>query len=828
MLFLGECVKKSATFAIDFTTCTFAHILISYPVMNRSTFRGLTVCIAAISLASCQDYDGGFSESKIKEAAYAKNFAKTFTNVDPTQDWNLATRGSVTVAATPGSEIKIYAKVDGKYKIVGDYENFAGNGSLQFDMQEGTTEILVTDGMNSVFSKVGESVSLMGTRTAYPSGQTVTVASDYKDFDFSYVSAVTDLLTEDADNRGKVTENFSYVSTGTFTIYPIYWNTSSVHTMGVYYKDVSGYHTIPFYDTRVGEELAMKVTTPGTKCTDQLNPWIGAVGKSYPYPTIAKIEDGKMWYEEELECHDSFYKVGDKCAEGLHTITKIVETYSGSGVFDYYYDLDPSEYSEEFCSWNGASSTVGGTCEHGFEITNVNGSEVKHSVTRAKCTHDNSHDWAVGDVCAAGHHITKLHKESWESAYHRYYEGYAEYTGNLKPVVGATCEDGHTIDYVDGSGNGYYDSSFAYDFKSTYVNNGAFSSGQIVGSKGITINLPVGTQFGFYLDVYEGESYNSERTAFESMGTFYHTVYSQADVNKEFAGKTTMSGKTPNAGSGWKGQNAQGTYVFGSTFERTVNGKETKYVCFEDWHLAGPDLQDLVFVIDSETPPVVVDEDAQEWIICGEDLGGTFDLDYNDVVVSIAHVSGKSTAKFTALAAGGTLASYVYFNSTCLGEIHELLGAENAMSGDYRPINVGGSVSRTWSTDLTVSGTFSIATVEGSMDANMGGFMIKVVPQGTASTENNATVTGQTIQNQWVNTSHNVPYVFCVPSTWETEGEKAFFRWPNELVPVSALSGKEPAYSAGTGNNFEAWTGDHNKNQWFKTAVTAKTTGLRK
>lgn len=791
----------------------------------------------ALAVTSCQDYDLGFTAEEI---AYKKNFEKAFGKIDPNQDWNYATRGSITVSTEKSCPVRIYAKKGDGYKIVGDYANINGTQTLGFDVQEGITDILVTNGQTSVFTKVGESISLMGTRTVHPTGTTVTEASNYKDFDYSYVTAVTDLLTEDADNRGKVTENFSYVSTGPFTIYPIYWYTSSVHTMGVYYKDGSGnYVTIPFYDTRVGDELALKKLVPGEECTDQLNPWVGAEGKNYPNPTIAKIEDGKMWYEAELECHDGYYKIGDKCAGGEHTITKIVETYSGSGVFDYYYDLNPSEYQEVFCSWKGASSNVGGTCEHGFEITYVNGSEVRHRATKAICKHDNnSHTWEVSDVCAAGHTISKLHKESWESTYHRYYNGYAEYTGNLKPVVGATCEHGHTIDYVDPFTNkGYYNSTSEYDFAATFAGQEAFTDGKVVGSKGITINLPVGTQFGFYLDVYTDPTRATDNMSFTDYGTFQHTVYSQAEVNEEFAGKTTMSDKDPKNGAYWTGKNVQGTYVFGSTFNRTVNGQDTKYVCFEDWNLAGPDLQDLVFVIDSETPPVVVDEDADKWIICAEDLGNTFDLDYNDVVVSVAHISGKDKATITPLAAGGTLASYIYFGSTCLGEIHELFGASNTNSGNYSPINVSGSITKSaLDIEVPVETTWSLATSSVydndnswsyTGNAAMGGFTVKVVPAGDDSSEENATKEGQAIQSSYSKGTQDIPYVICVPQEWERDDAKGWFRWSNETTPISPLAGYTKSGYHTTDHTFSDWVSDKSKNDWFMYPDESNTTGLR-
>lgn len=783
----------------------------------------------ALAVTSCQDYDLGLT---VEEIAYKKNFEKAFGKIDPNQDWNYATRGSITVSTEKSCPVRIYAKKGDGYKIVGDYANINGTQTLGFDIQEGITDILVTNGQASVFTKVGESVSLVGTRTAHSTGTTVVVADVYKDFDFSYVSAVTDLLTEDADNRGKVTENFSYVSTGAFTIYPIYWNTSSVHTMGVYYKDAGGnYVTIPFYDTRVGDELALKEVSAGTKCEDAFTHYVGDVCKSGH--VISRIDGSDFYYPSEVSCYEKFpqWKEGLKCKGGVE-IASIDYTQHSEKI--YHVAASPKE---EVCIYGylkTGNEKVGDTCPHGFKISDTSGYDIKHSNPYEACSHG-GYEFNVGDVCSAGHTISRFDRHTWGDDL--YYMGEVKCTCGFDVHVGDVCTAGHIIDFVDYTGN-YYNSPATYNYKSTFAGNAAFSSGNTVGSKGITINLPVGTQFGFYLDVYDGETYNEtdDKMTFTSQGTFYHTVYSQAEVNQEFAGKTTMTGKTPNAGTGWKGQNFKGTYVFGSTFNRTVNGQETKYVCFEDWNQAGPDLQDLVFVIDGDTPPVVVDEDANKWVICAEDLGNTFDLDYNDVVVSVAHISGKDKATITPLAAGGTLASYIYFGSTCLGEIHELFGASNTNSGNYSPINVSGSITKSaLDIEVPVAASWSLATSSvyetGSWtytgDAAMGGFTVKVVPAGDDSTEANATKTNQVIQSSYSKGTQDIPYVICVPQEWERDDAKGWFRWSNETTPISPLAGYTKSGYHTTDHTFSDWVSDKSKNDWFMYPDESNTTGLR-
>lgn len=658
--------------------------------MTRSTFRGLCVCLSAVALASCQDYDGGFTESQIKEAAYAKKFVKAFGEVDPNQDWNLATRASVTVSNANDAEVKIYAKTDGVYKIVADYTEVNGTQELGFDMLETVTELLVTNGSESYYVKPGESVSFSAaTRTfiAPTSGNNpanISLTSDWVEFDATKfvdpVVKVGGVLPEGGHNLGNVVQNFSYISNGAFTIYPMFWCTSSQHILGVYWKENGEYHYQDIYKDKEGNELASRTITYSGQCYDTK-----ASGERY----------------------------------------------------------------------------------------------------------------AVEEVCPTHGKIQYI--DSW----------------------GVPCTT-QTITY-----NGY--------------TSNTPQTGNIY-SKGISVNLPVGTQFGFYLKVItDGTSYT-------------HTAYSQAELNKQQKGDFFDTTNWPTAAnvSGAcsiirnAGANYEGSYAWAATYQGTVDGQTVQYLCFEDWSYDGTDLNDLVFatpVTSTSTPPSIVDDDAHSWIICAEDLGNTFDLDYNDVVVEVSYVSGKNKATITPRAAGGTLASYIYFNGTsgdqCLGEIHELFGQDNTTSGGYTPLNVNGSIDASSSPiEVGVSTTWSIAssTVGDASFAGssaMGGFYLKVVPAGEESSASNATINGQKIQNGTFGSGNdNAPLVFCVPRDWSrdegTTRYSSWFRWSNELTPMSTLSGyTDPSYNT-TGHSFANWVADHNAaTDWYKYPVTGKTTGAK-
>ena len=200
--------------------------------------------IVALSFVACQDYDNGFTEQQLQ---FIHNFKEIYGEVDPTQDWNLAERAKVTVTVSKPSNIKIYAKESGRYRIVGDYKDVSGTRTLGFDVVEGTKDIMVSNGQTAQYTTVGGSVTFAGTRLILTENddEKVTIGKT----ETHRVIPVEDYarwrlrIPEEKFNIGKVSDDFVYVSTGEFTIYPVYWNTSNYNELGVYYYDYSDDNT---------------------------------------------------------------------------------------------------------------------------------------------------------------------------------------------------------------------------------------------------------------------------------------------------------------------------------------------------------------------------------------------------------------------------------------------------------------------------------------------------------------------------------------------------------------------------------------------------------
>ena len=367
----------------------------------------------------------------------------------------------------------------------------------------------------------------------------------------------------------------------------------------------------------------------------------------------------------------------------------------------------------------------------------------------------------------------------------------------------------------------------------------------------ITINLDEGVEFGFFLEVYHGSDGSTE-TGTDDDGRIFdnrnpslirHCIYSENELNQEYKGQT-FDKRQYDVGiiSDFEDDRA-----WAGTFMTEVDGEIVTYIAFEDWGTIGKwDLNDLVFIMEGDLP-AIVDNDAHSWVVSCEDLGGKFDIDYNDVVLKVTHTSGQTDLMVEPLAAGGTLASFVYFgdgvgeDDISLGEIHHLFGQEEGkISGSYEPVNVDKgqqqlqevvnpiqtlTVSPAWSLASFTPTTASAEAQELARNRTMGGFYVKVVPAGKVSTEENVEehlVDGkniiQRIQNTVERNEDNVPYVICTPYEWrrteikdgKTVITRGTYRWPCEnmpMFPFGDFQGGEAAYT-GYGDpaySFKSW-----------------------
>lgn len=181
------------------------------------------------------------------------------------------------------------------------------------------------------------------------------------------------------------------------------------------------------------------------------------------------------------------------------------------------------------------------------------------------------------------------------------------------------------------------------------------------------VTIPANTYWGIFLETKKDQN-TTERVKWYSVANFNYK-------NTEPAGNINLGGNT--------------------------------YLCFEDAPVKGAmdgnrvdgyqgydkDYNDICLLI---TPrPVESSFSVDEVRVMCEDLGGTFDWDFNDIVYDIKitqrlYNDKNATATITLQAVGGTLPIYVtYPGLKDYGEIHTLLGQKADEDGLFEPVLQG-------------------------------------------------------------------------------------------------------------------------------------------
>jgi len=619
--------------------------------MNLKYFLSL-FCIATV-LCSCQDEDFGFTADQIR---YNGEFAKQVGSIDQNQDFNLATRSSITVTTATDSDIKIFMKSGSSWSLVADYKHVLGTRQLEFDVIKGTKEVCVTDGKQAICSPLGSSAVFSGTRAGVwdCEGDNYRISLNegseysYYYYDLSVKNEIAEKLPEDQRNRDMTIQNFTMVSNGPFVVYPLYWYCRAISYIGIYWQDESG-------------------------------------------------------------------NLVEKNLFGNHNLNESVQMLDSAGF------------------WN---------------------SDLRYG------------DWGLKSNAS-------------------YKDGPYE--------VGAT---------------GF-----------------AVSSAKQFRSKGIVVDLPKGTVFGFYIDPrffgrYVPYNHKYIKTNYPDLlpadyGQF-RNFYSDAERNpldcigtpdSVYADTTMYCFATYFDKRGDLvvcGEDGIGGYSF--------NGGTTCYTPYDNTRRIY-DYNDIAFKIYGATPEVLSNA-AAEWILPFEDLGSSFDLDYNDVILKMSYVNGSEEAYITPIAAGGTLHSEVFFNDTDnednaqdLGEIHVLLGAKELPDEElYTPINAykRGKSGKTKKVKVHDPEHFSIAAAQSDANGTTGynptknliGVYIK-----THSTNGVSTVAYEGVGK--------TPAMLVLPVTYEKDNAYYEWAWPTENTDIRTAYGVE-------GHSFAEWIKDHSKaTDWY-------------
>jgi hypothetical protein len=249
-------------------------------------------------------------------------------------------------------------------------------------------------------------------------------------------------------------------------------------------------------------------------------------------------------------------------------------------------------------------------------------------------------------------YIAKAEKGSTYTFYPLFWNAHFSHTFGLYYYVGETKyevdfykdKEGDCLQFKNSSGK-WEDVKMDYVFD--VLKDRTFQeSDEVLRSKPYTITFPAGTsEFGFYVKIYRPSDKVNEIAKY----------YSNPALN------VVPNTETPSFSS--------------FAYLEVGEGEDAKtYLTIEDNNHGDLDYNDFIFVMEGKQEHII--KNPVEYIYAVEDLGGTGDFDFNDVVFSVSHVSGQPHANVKLLAAGGTLPAYICFKNSSYGEVHEMFKVE--------------------------------------------------------------------------------------------------------------------------------------------------------
>ncbi len=248
-----------------------------------------------------------------------------------------------------------------------------------------------------------------------------------------------------------------------------------------------------------------------------------------------------------------------------------------------------------------------------------------------------------------------------------------------------------------------------------------------------------------------------------------------------------------------------------------MNGNKT-YFAYRDFHLGTEaytylmfddpsddggegdrDFNDMVIFTKSEMTPQ--SSTITGWTVACEDLGGTFDYDFNDVVFQVYYVSGQDWVRIIPLAAGGTLPVYLYYVDTNLNEKliskdewHNHFGATVGTYKSSDMINTcygGADYERSVLPIYVKTGTTNFSMKEFATTIGTAGFFRLKVERADG-----------TMQSINAPGSAKEPQVLVLPVDW---------RWPKELVRINTIY-----------QDFGQWGENYSNGTWVENNVQNK------
>lgn len=698
-----------------------------------------TLCmmsLGAVALTACHETDYYDPNFKMKE--YTFNWESRFGSVDPEQDWNMATLLTANVALPNVKgicEVRLYSanpfEVE-KANLLAQKRLESGTEQIQFDAPKNTSEVFVTvrSGLYFIETATYPVVNGMVNIDGQPQQQ-----AQQRPARISQTCNVT------IGEQIKLLNN-TYTPTIINDATPFYiWSTDNT------FKEVDGVIYALINGTWVKGEL----DNEGWWCFN------GQRNNALQYSGAWNNQTKELNKTNlsRIAFHPAFYRLNNNTSTPAETTWKCGE---GFGLFSTgkFYAEQEAYFSDKKMALEGydinkveQGISIITTAATPLTLTMVYGATNKNNILGYYYYRDGQNKMEVprflliedarptSNIFMDAGHTTPIGGNNWLP----------------QQINQLSYMDENSQQFADAANTAYYGTVYkVVYFGDNYDEAGTYTLPKDVHVEFFIMNIDNINQPTYSCDGPHF-SYGDPAANYE-IGKFYGSEANNAvyDTNRG-AVKATM----------WK-----------------YNGRQ--YIGFEDGGY-DEDLNDLVFLINGfadnheehiDVPSTDLPTEATSWIVACEDLGSADDYDFNDVVFSVSHVAGQTTATVTPLAAGGVLPSYLWHDGVSFGEIHQLIDP-NATE-PFKMINTFYRGTPGQPITINVDEDFT-------MSNEMGKFSIYV--KGEQSITIGAPTKG------------SVPQMICVPSEWV---------WPLERVSIEKAYPLFGSWSQSAGTNTSWYT----------------------
>lgn len=676
----------------------------------------LITASGAFFLSSCSK-DSNLYDPNQKVNDYNNNWNQQFGAIDPTQNWNVATTVSATAACPTiagESEMRIYsdAPLEDESNLMAVTKLTNGAGSISFDAKKAANHVFVSiknsEGLFKIYNyyaivngtvNITPSDYITPTRSGFTRAANCPVTiGEKKTLNNKYETLTKDMIwwnwqTKTVEEWKQVyqNQNIQWYNPGPFT-------TESIVTKNP--DGSTNYTVFDFSNVKLRESEGAK--------------WVGAT-KNIEITLLNGVAQ-----EEAVPC----WTLG--------------QAYKLFGFGTFFMEFQKYYNDDKFKLYNGIKGLK--KVEKGFSI-DTEGGEIKMPVVYGATQKSNRFGYIYykdgQDPLTQPHYILINDARPQSNIYFNSWKGQAVGDAGMEL---AKWDKGAESLYGKPKDTKIYGTSYKLAFFGENHDQAA------------TYNFPAGYHIVFFIAPFDPKDAND----YSNLNGNYNESnynYSLPELNKRI---NHMDGNQDNRHT----YDATRGAIKAASW--TFNGQT--FFGFEDGG-GDEDLNDIVFWVEGQyktpEPPIVVPDpdplpepQSESWIIACEDLGNTDDIDFNDVVFSVSHTAGETTAKVTPLAAGGVLPSNIYYGGSNLGEIHNLInGAQPNANGQYPMLNTISKGTPGSAITINVPADYSVTNH---------GFTVKVKDQNESIVLESAKI-------------GTAPQMLVLPGEWA---------WPTERTPI--------------------------------------------